>query len=230
MLQDVVNMLALAGIYLLFALGMSLAWGTIGILNFAHGSIFMFAAFIDYLIVRDVRLPFLALVVIGIGGRRDPVGRAPRSLRSNRSCAEPRTPMPPTCRSSSAASESPAFPLAIAQKVTKSNPFGFVDSSFKIHTYDWTSGLRISNTQIFIIVCGVVLGGGTALWLRKSRSGLALRSIGVDAETASMMGINRRALAIATHGPGRRAGRSGRSAAHLQPQRHRAGDAATRCC
>jgi branched-chain amino acid transport system permease protein len=53
MAQDVLNALTLGSLYLLFALGMSLAWGTIGILNFAHGSIFMFAAFSAHLIVRD---------------------------------------------------------------------------------------------------------------------------------------------------------------------------------
>jgi branched-chain amino acid transport system permease protein len=37
-----------------------------------------------------------------------------------------------------------------------------------------------------------------AIWLRRSKHGLALRSIGVDAETASLMGVNRRRLALGT--------------------------------
>lgn len=41
MLQDLLGAVTLGSIYLMFALGMSLAWGSIGILNFAHGSIFM---------------------------------------------------------------------------------------------------------------------------------------------------------------------------------------------
>ena len=36
------------------------------------------------------------------------------------------------------------------------------------------------------------------MWFRRSKQGLALRSIGVDAETASLMGINRRQLALVT--------------------------------
>jgi branched-chain amino acid transport system permease protein len=36
------------------------------------------------------------------------------------------------------------------------------------------------------------------VWLRRSKQGLALRSIGVDPETASLMGINRRQLALVT--------------------------------
>ena len=64
MLQNLVNAIALGSIYLLFALGMSLAWGTIGILNFAHGSIFMFSAFTAYLIVQAVKLPLVAVILI----------------------------------------------------------------------------------------------------------------------------------------------------------------------
>ena len=44
--------MSLGSIYLLFALGMSLTWGTIDILNFAHGSIFMFSAFTAYLVLQ----------------------------------------------------------------------------------------------------------------------------------------------------------------------------------
>ena len=53
MAQDLLNALTLGSLYLLFALGMSLAWGTIGILNFAHGSIFMFSAFAAYELVPE---------------------------------------------------------------------------------------------------------------------------------------------------------------------------------
>src|SRR3954465_12255535 len=68
MAQDLLNPLTLGSLYLLFALGMSLAWGTIGILNFAHGSIFMFAAFTASVLVGHVALPMPAMIVIGVVG------------------------------------------------------------------------------------------------------------------------------------------------------------------
>lgn len=196
MLQDVVNILVLAAIYLLFALGMSIAWGTIGILNFAHGSVFMLAAFVDYLIVRDVRLSIFALVAIGVvvGALAstlvqmfafEPILRHARDMRT----AELQILI--------GGIGVAGIPLAIAQRETKSNPFGFSHSSFEQQTYVW-AGVHISNTQILIVICGVMLGGASAWWLHRSRSGLALRAIGVDHETASIMGINQRALAIAT--------------------------------
>jgi branched-chain amino acid transport system permease protein len=89
------------------------------------------------------------------------------------------------------------IPLAIAQQQTKSNPFGLSASTFHV-TVSQVGGVRITNIAIITVVAGLVLWGATAWWLRRSKSGLALRSIGVDSETASLMGINRRQLALIT--------------------------------
>ena len=45
---------------------------------------------------------------------------------------------------------------------------------------------------------GIALWAATTVWFRRSKHGLALRSIGVDSEVASLMGINRRQLALVT--------------------------------
>jgi branched-chain amino acid transport system permease protein len=196
MAQDLVSILSLGSIYLLFALGMSIAWGTIGILNFAHGSIFMFAAFTDYLIIRQIRLPILATIPIAVVAGAllavlvqllafEPI------LRNNKDRAKAELQI--LIGGIGVAS----IPLAVAQKVTKSTPFGFAPGSFKTHVYT-VAGARISNIQILVIGCGLGLGLLFALWLRYSRTGLALRSIGVDSEVASLMGVDRGLLAVST--------------------------------
>ena len=65
-MQELIGALSLASIYVLFALGMSLTWGTIDILNFAHGSIFMFSAFTAYLVLQSTSLSFLVVLLIGV--------------------------------------------------------------------------------------------------------------------------------------------------------------------
>jgi len=196
MLQDLVNAVALGSIYLLFALGMSLAWGTIGILNFAHGSIFMFSAFAAYLIVNNVRLPMVAVIAIGTL-----VGAA-LSLAVQVFAFEPILRRAKDHRTAEmqiliAGIGVAIVPLAIAQENTKSNPFGFTGSSFKATTYV-LGDLRVTNIQILVIVLALVLGLGLARWLQVSRNGLALRSIGVDSEVSSIMGVDRRRLALLT--------------------------------
>ena len=196
MLQELVNAAALGSIYLLFALGMSLAWGTIGILNFAHGSIFMFSAFTAYLIVNKTQLPMVAVIAIGTAAGAvmslavqvlafEPILRRARDHRT----AEMQILI--------AGIGIASIPLAIAQRQTKSNPFGFTGSSFHATTNE-VAGVRITNVAIIVILAALVLGVAIATWLRISRNGLALRSIGVDSEVSSIMGIDRRRLALLT--------------------------------
>lgn len=193
-MQDIISAVSLGSIYLLFSLGMSLVWGTIGILNFAHGSIFMFSAFTGYLLVTVVQLPLVALIMIGVV-----VGVA-LSLFIQVAVFEQiqkRTKNPTTAEMQMLIGGIglAGIPLAIAQAATMSNPFGFSNSTFQVETY-MAGGLRITNIEIITVTLAVGLGTAVAVWLRKSRQGLALRSIGVDAEVSSMMGVDRRRLGL----------------------------------
>jgi branched-chain amino acid transport system permease protein len=195
-LQEVVSAISLGSIYLLFALGLSLTWGTIDILNFAHGAIFMFATFTAYLVLQNVELPGFVVVLLGIA-----VG-AVMSLLIQVLAFEQILKRARTKRSAEmqiliGGIGIGTIPLAIAAEQTKSNPFGLSNSSFDVNVYQ-IGDIRITNIAIITIVIGISLWAATALWFRRSKQGLALRSIGVDAETASLMGINRRQLALVT--------------------------------
>lgn len=195
-MQDLLTAVSLGSIYLLFALGMSLTWGTIDVLNFAHGSIFMFSTFTAYLILERVELPFVAVLAIGVA-----VG-ALMSLLIQVVAFEQILKRARTKRSAEmqiliGGIGIATIPLAIAQAETRSNPFGLRESSFDVAVWEF-AGLRITNISFFTIVIGLTLWAAVAWWLRSSRQGLALRSIGVDAETASLMGIDRRRLALVT--------------------------------
>ena len=195
-MQEVLSAISLGSIYLLFALGMSLTWGTIDILNFAHGSIFMFSTFTAYLVLKSVSLPFVVVVLLGAA-----VG-AVMSLLIQVLAFEPILKRARTKRSAEmqiliGGIGVATIPLAIAQEQTKSNPFGLSGSSFDVHVWH-VAGLRISNIAVITIVVGLTLWAAVAIWLRRSKQGLALRSVGVDSETSSLMGVNRRRLALAT--------------------------------
>ena len=56
-MQELLTAVSLGSVYLLFALGMSLTWGTIDILNFSHGSIFMFSTFMAYIVLGWCNCP-----------------------------------------------------------------------------------------------------------------------------------------------------------------------------
>lgn len=195
-LQALLDALTLGSVYLLFALGMALVWGTIGILNFAHGVTFMFSAFVAHLVAEQVRLPMPAIVVIAVATGAllstltqllafQPIMKRARDYRT----AEMRILI--------GGIGVAAIPLAVAQRISLGSPFGYQTSSYRAEVYQ-VLGLRVTTTGLIILAAGLGIGIGASWWIRASRQGLALRSIGVDPVTASLMGVNRSALALST--------------------------------
>jgi branched-chain amino acid transport system permease protein len=194
--QDLLSVVTLGSIYLLFALGMSLTWGTIDILNFSHGSIFMFSVFTGYLALEHTELSFIPVVLIGVATGAV-MSLLVQVLAFEQILKRARNKKTAEMQILIGGIGVAIIPLAIAQHHTKSTPFGLRDSSFELHT--WMIGdLRVTNIAAITIVAALVLWVATAVWLRRSRQGLALRAIGVDTEVASLMGVHRRRLALAT--------------------------------
>jgi branched-chain amino acid transport system permease protein len=156
----------------------------------------MFAAFLSYLVVNEVSLPLIGVILLGtlIGAVLSLVVQVIAFEPIMNRAKDHRTAEMQILIGGIGVA---GVPLAIAQHYTKSNPFGFNEGSFTVSTYV-VGDLRITNMQILIIVLAGLLSGGIAWWLRSSRNGLALRSIGVDPEVASIMGIDRRRLALYT--------------------------------
>ena len=195
-MQAIINALTSGSIYLLFALGMSVAWGTIGVLNFAHGAVFMFTAFILYLVTASIPLSLPVLLILGavIGA----VLSAATQLLvfepiQRRATDAHRAELQILVGGIGVAS----ILLALAQRSTQSVPFGFPPTTMSVTSYQ-VLGAQITNIQLLILVFAVLLAGGVGYWLSSSRVGLGLRGIGVDPEVATMMGIDRRRLARGT--------------------------------
>jgi len=67
-LQQLINAVSLGAIYALFALGYSLVFSILGVLNLAHSAIFMWGAFIGLLAVDRAGMPpWLALIAAMLG-------------------------------------------------------------------------------------------------------------------------------------------------------------------
>jgi len=194
-IQDILNACVLGSIYLLFALGISLTWATIGVLNFAHGAVFMFSAFTAHLIGETARLPIVLYAVIAAAAGAvmsaliqvlvfAPIQRRARDHRT----AETQILIGGVGVAS--------IPVGIAAYITKSGSFGF-DLTGQNPVFE-IAGLRFTLIGTTILVLALLISLGTAFWIRRSRTGLALRAIGVDHETARLMGVDERRLAIGT--------------------------------
>jgi branched-chain amino acid transport system permease protein len=64
--QGIVNGLALGWIYVLMALGLTLIFGIMHIMQFAHGEIYMLGAYVVYYLTASFKLPLLAAIILSM--------------------------------------------------------------------------------------------------------------------------------------------------------------------
>ena len=64
--QQLVNAISLGGVYALFALGFTLVFGVLGVVNLAHGALFMLGAYAALQAVLIFQLPLLAAIVVAM--------------------------------------------------------------------------------------------------------------------------------------------------------------------
>lgn len=190
-MQQIVNAIVLGSIYCLFAVGLSLSWGTLNVLNMAHGAVFMFSAFTCYLITQHLglHLPLVLLVLIGIIAGAvmefglDVLVFRPIRKRS-RTVAEAELSM--LIASIGAA----AIPVTLAQRVTTDSPFTATAKQVKTSIFHVTKGIYVTDVEIAIVAVALILTVALGLWIQETRTGRALRALAYDAPTSGLMGIS----------------------------------------
>jgi branched-chain amino acid transport system permease protein len=189
-MEQVANAIVLGSCYCLFAVGLSLSWGTLNVLNLAHGAVFMFSAFACYLLTQrigsDVNLVWLILFAMAVGtvlelGLDLLVFRPIRKRSKTLSEAE----LSMLIGSIGAA----AILVAIAQVVTVDTPFTITAKPIMVSEYHFGS-VFITSIEVVIVVFTLVTTISLALWLQRSRTGRALRALSFDVETSGLMGIS----------------------------------------
>jgi branched-chain amino acid transport system permease protein len=194
-LQHLFDALVLASIYVLFSLGMSIGWGVLGNLNLAQGAIVMLSSYIASVIGESHDLPFAAVLVIGcvVGGVSSALLEAVvfRTIRrSGGDEGELETRV--VIASISIAS----IAVALVANITANKIF-FLRARYLTGTYH-ILGIRMSTLQVTIVIVGLLLSVTLDISMRRSKVGLALRAVAIDSETASLMAINERRLALVT--------------------------------
>lgn len=190
--QQIINGLSLGGVYALFALGFTLVFGVLNVINLAHGAIFMigaYAALHAVLVFHFSLLPaiFVAALVTGVAGWiLDKLIFAP--LRARR--APHLAPMIATigvsiCVSSLIegyfGSENLRFPLDILPSSTLS-----------------LASVQVNWLDVKIIVLALLLMGGMLWVIRYSSTGRALRALAESPKAAALLGVNVGGLFLAT--------------------------------
>ena len=203
-MEQLINAIVLGAIYCLFAMGLGLTWGTLNVLNLAHGAVFMFSAFTCHLITQraDVHLPIaVVLIVAVVAGALMELGLDLLVFRQikRRSRTQGEAEMSMLIGSIGAS----AILVTVAEQLTADTPFTVTAVPVKASVYHLGSGVYVTNVEIVITVVAPVLTVGFALWIQRSRIGRAMRALAYDAPTSGLMGISEgrmSALAMAISG------------------------------
>lgn len=182
LIQQIVNGLSLGAIYALIALGYTMVYGIIKLINFAHGDIMMVGGFVGFfsltLLGTNILVAMLAamLVCAILGVLIEKI--AYRPLRTSTRIAALITAI----GVSLFLEYTTIFALGPAQKI-------FPDSAFPLKAYD-IAGLSILNKDVFVVVSAVVLMLILQYIIKWTRTGKAMRAVSLDQEAAVLMGIS----------------------------------------
>ena len=194
-LSQIINGLHIGSIYALVALGYSMVYGIIKLINFAHGEIIMVGAYAVYVMLVLVGTPLWIAVLVSLlfcacmGMLIERV--AYRRLRNKNA---PRISLLITAIGVS------IFLQNLAQLI-----FGSSGKAFPaiIDAPPISVGsMQISMVTIVTIIASVVLLIGLQLLVNKTKMGKAMRAVSEDAGAAKLMGINTNGTVAFTFGLG----------------------------
>ncbi len=180
-LQQLLNGLTSGSVYALIALGYTMIYGILGLINFAQGEIYMLGAFVTVLLLAGGRVPFLlacgagmaAAALLGVALERV----AFRPLRGSH-------PVVPLISAIGASIFLQSLALLLFGPNDRPFPVHFAFSSIKI------AGATVSTLQAAILVAALGFMGLLLVFVRYTRYGKAIVACALDRDTARLMGIN----------------------------------------
>ena len=193
-LQQIVNGLTLGSVYAIVALGYTMVYGIIQLINFAHGEVVMIGAMVALTVITTllgahVALPADVIVILGT------------------LCAIPvcmavgftleRVAYRPLRRAPRLAPLITAIGLSIvlqhlAMIIWSRNPLAFpqIVNVVSYHMTDNPNGATITNVQIAIIVTSLLMMAGLLGLVYRTKLGIAMRATSQNQQIAGLMGID----------------------------------------
>lgn len=185
LLEQTLNGLQLGFVYALIAVGYTMVYGIIKLINFAHGDVFMVGAFVAYFGFTSWGLPWpvailvamLVCALLGMGIER----LAYRPLRAK---GAPRIAALITA-------------IGVSLFIEYFTSLGFVfGSDYRnvprvLPERRWEiAGVGVNNVQVLVLVTVLVLVALLQVVVYRTKTGKAMRAVSLDMDAARLMGID----------------------------------------
>ena len=190
--EQLINGLVLGSMYAIMASGLTLVLGTMKMLNFAHGELYMVGGYILYFALTIFGVHpfwgvFLALLFAFLLG-----------LVMERALIHPLLDKPgwdvsPLVVTLGVSIFLQNFAMKVWGERFKSVPY-FIEGTME------AAGFRIAYQRILILVVAAAVMFGFWIYIKKSRFGIALRATAQDRESATILGINSHRIYMLTFG------------------------------
>lgn len=183
LLQQVINGISLGSIYALIALGYTMVYGIIKLINFAHCDIYMVGAYVGYFCMTAFHLGFLPSLLIAIlacvmlGVLIERIAYKPLRNAS-------RIAVLITAIGVSLFLEYGTMFFVKADVRSYPAMTGLMAKTFR------TGGITVSMQQVLILGITVILMILLQFIVKKTKVGKAMRAVSLDKDAAQLMGIN----------------------------------------
>jgi branched-chain amino acid transport system permease protein len=187
-IQQLVNGLIVGSFYALIALGYSMVFGVIKLLNFAHGDIYMSGAFVGLIVFSFVGIwvgngwlgvvcallvSMLAVGLLGVIIERF----AYRPMRN-----APRLSILITALGASMVLNGAALALTGGRHYAFNTDLGFAGVDI--------SAVHITYTQMVLVAASILLMAGMQVFVSRTMYGKAMRAVSIDMGASRLMGID----------------------------------------
>ena len=190
-LQQLVNGIVLGATYGLVALGYTMVYGIVQLINFAHGEIYMLGAFgalFTYTVLLPAGTPaVLALVLMLLGGM---VVSITAAVLMERFAYRPLRGAPRLAPLITALGVSIFLQELVRNFYTAKSPRPFPQLVKIDYQFHLGGGVTISAPKMLTVVVAVIGMVGLSAFVRKSRTGRAMQATAQDPDTARLMGID----------------------------------------
>jgi len=188
--QQALNGVVLGSMYALLALGMTVIYGILRLINFAHGALITLGAFCFYLCLTLLGLPFIAAIglVIGFGALMGLVldVAAYKKIRGGPEVSLLITSL--------------GFYIFIEnlmKLIASPQPYAFRPPVF-LSQLNTVGTVTFRTVDIFIILCSLAIMALFTAFVKRTKLGIAMRATAESIEAARLVGINvDRVIAIA---------------------------------
>ena len=187
-LQQLINGLSLGAIYALIALGYTMVYGVLRLINFAHGDVYMLGAFAGYFLANafdlDSNPSVLGAIIVTMGAM---------AICAAIGVIIERFAYRPVRAHSRLTSLITAIGVSLLLEYGGQVVFGatprFFPQMIRSEIYS-IGGVQITNQNLLIIVMAIVLMFGLEFIVHRTKIGKAMRATSFNLSVAKLMGIN----------------------------------------